>query len=176
MDDLAYLFEDVHWHTGSAKFERRTEPPPDALISNINIVPYIGDQWVVVRLRDGHYETPGGTLEAGEHYLDALRRELMEEAGAEMVSFTPLGAWYCTSTAAAPYRPHLPHPNFYRFVGYGEVKLVAAPTNPDGAEMVAAVETLPLQDAVRCFEASGRPELADLYRLAARVRREADTR
>ena len=58
--------------------------------------------------------------------LDATRRELLEEAGAQWVTLTPLGSWHC----------------------------------------------VPLKKVCRRFEAIGRPELAELYRLAAEMRTE----
>ena len=35
----------------------------DHLIANVNIVPYSGDEWIMIRLQDGSWEIPGGTLE-----------------------------------------------------------------------------------------------------------------
>lgn len=144
--------------------------PEDERISNVNIVPFSGDGVVVLRLTNGHYEMPGGTREPDEAWLDTLRRELIEEAGAELKSFTRIGAWSWTTSSPLPYRPHLPHPTTYRVVGFGEIALVGEPTNPADGEQVAAVEILSLPDAVARFSQGGRSDLAALYRLASRLR------
>jgi ADP-ribose pyrophosphatase YjhB (NUDIX family) len=41
----------------------------------------------------GMWDVPGGFLEEGEHPLDALRRELLEETGAEIEPLEFLGVW-----------------------------------------------------------------------------------
>lgn len=171
-DDLGYLFEDTRWGTVSARFERRADAPPEALISNVTVVPFIGDQVVIIRLTDGSCEVPGGTREADESIIDTARRELIEEAGARLLNYVPFGAWRCHSSNDKPYKPHLPHPDFYRIAGYGAVELAADPTNPADGEQVASVEVLSVDAAAAVFAAFGRPDLADLYRLAARVRKE----
>lgn len=44
-------------------------------------------RWLLIRRRDtGGWAMPGGTLEWGETLRSAIRRELWEEAGAELVS------------------------------------------------------------------------------------------
>jgi len=167
---FAYLFEDTRWGTVSASFQQLTSPPPLELTSSVNIVPVVGERWLLIRLQDGSYEVPGGTREAGEALLETAARELREEAGAELIRFNVFGAWWCHSARSAPYKPHLPHPDFYRVVGWGEVRLVGAPTNPADGEQVAAVELVTLDQAAARFSGGGRPDLADLYRLAAHVR------
>lgn len=171
--DYPNLFAPVFWEWGPihAQFEQLDAPPPEHLISNVNVVPYVGDQWVIIRLESGAWEIAGGTCEPDEHYLDTARRELLEEAGAKLLNSQPLGAWKCASEAPKPYRPHLPHPNFYRFVGCGEVELVAKPLNPADAEQVASVELVSLDEAVRRYRSIGREEFAELYLLAAAVRK-----
>ena len=140
------------------------------MISNVNIAPFVGDKWVVIRLQSGDWEIPGGTLEPNETYAEAIRRELLEEAGARLKSFKLVGAWHCISEASTPYRPHLPFPEFYRVVGVGEIELVQAPENPQGGEQVTAVECDTLNGVMKRFGSIGRYDLKDLYQLAAELK------
>ena len=164
--------------TGEAQrwqFELRTAPPPANLISNVYSVSFIGAQCLLIRMLHRQREVwdiTGGTLEPGETYREAIRRELMEEAGAQLLTFEPFGAWHCWSSVPAPYRPHLPHPESYRVVGYGEVALVGAPTNPPDGEQVIEVACVPVEEAVQRLRTSwpDLPEFAELYQLAAALR------
>ena len=137
--------------------------PPASSIGNVNVIPFIGNDAVILRVADGRPEIPGGTLEPGEDFLAALRRELLEEAGSRLQSFTLLGAWRCHSTAGKPYRPHLPHPDFYRVVGYGQIEIVGRPTNPGGGEQFTEVAVVPVSEAAAAFRRWQRPDIAALY-------------
>lgn len=173
LEQYPHLFREVTWPWGPtrARFVLLNDAPPGRLIANVNIAPYTGDKWVMIRLRDGSWEIPGGTLEPDELYTETLRRELREEVGARLVSFQLFGAWHCFSLAEEPYRPHLPFPEHYRLAGLGEIELINEPENPPGAEEVAAIKTVPLESAVARFVSAGRPDLAELYQLAAQIRR-----
>ncbi len=168
-NDFPNLFGSTSWGTVTCTFEPLNGMPPLDLISNVNLVPFEGDRWLILRLQTGEWEVPGGTLEPRESYLDAISRELIEEAGARLITFEPIGAWHCFSTAAKPYRPHLPHPEFYRLVGYGAVEIMGNPENPEDGEQVASVELVPLEEAIHRFRDINRFELAELYQLAERM-------
>ena len=135
-------------------------------MANVNLVPCTSAGWVVLVLRDGRTEVPGGTREPGESIEAALLRELLEEAGARLESFRPFGVWDCVSTSETPYRPHLPHPRFQRLLGVGRVELVTKPTIGDGEDVVQVL-TVSLEEAQARFRAIGRGDPADLHGLAA---------
>lgn len=154
------------WGPIRAKFIILDQPPPKDQISNINLVPKVGNQYVLLQHAGGNWGIAGGTLEPGEDYPRTLERELMEEAGAELLSFRLIGAWHCFSFAEKPYRPHLPFPEHYRLVGVGQVKIVGEPTNPIGAEQITKVACEDLNSSVGKFISSGRHDLAELYQFA----------
>lgn len=166
------LSTSIHWGIIEAEF-RLNDIVDEKLVSNISIIPFVGDQCVVFQLDNGDWELPGGTLETGEHYMDGLKRELMEELGAEMRSYQIFGQFHCTSSALEPYRPHIPHPHFVRIIGYGDVELVGDPLNPEDGEQVVAVEVVEINEAIRRFQEQNRHDIAEMYKLAYVLRNEA---
>ena len=87
------------------------EPPGDDVArAHVVAVTSAGDVVVCRSVEEWRF-LPGGTREPGETVADLIRRELREEAGyAPTGEPVFLGRYVATSAAAAPYRPHLPHP------------------------------------------------------------------
>ena len=107
--DFPNLFGDTSWQTVTCRFEPLNEMLPLNLISNVNLVPFRDDRWLVLRLQTGEWEVPGGTLEPGESYSDAISRELIEEAGARLITFEPLGTVFRLPQSPIVHIYHIPN-------------------------------------------------------------------
>jgi len=81
------------------------------LIANVNLVPSVGDGWVIQVLDDNNGENqwkiPDRTLVSDEHYLDCLQQQVREEVGIKLLSCKIMGAIHCNSYAEKPHHPHL---------------------------------------------------------------------
>ncbi|WP_054958524.1 NUDIX hydrolase [Paenibacillus dakarensis] len=163
------LSHSIDWGIVKADFTF-TNTVEEALISNVSIIPCVGNKYVIFQIDNGMWELPGGTLEPGEGYMDALRREVMEELGGELITYEVIGQFDCESSAEKPYKPHIPHPKFVRIVGYGEVNLVGKPLNPVDGEQVISVETVDIEEAINRFEEIDRHDIAELYKLVDLIR------
>lgn len=155
----------------TAQFFRSDELPPDRLIASGNVIPFVEGKWLLIRFGDGRWTVPGGTRNPKEPLETALRRELLEEAGAVFETAWLLGYWRCLSRKSKPYRFHVPHPLFYRVVFVAEAHLVGDPLGGTDAEPILEVGVVPLFEAFRRLVASGRRDVAELYLLAASLRK-----
>lgn len=171
-DQFPALSTSIHWGTVAAEF-RLNDIVDETLVSNVSIIPFVGDQVVVFQIDNGLWELPGGTLEPEEKYRDGLQREVMEELGAELLTYQVFGQFHCMASTSEPYRPHIPHPHFVRLLGYGEVELVGQPLNPVDGEQVITVELVGIGEAVKRFEEQSRYDIAEMYRLAYVLREES---
>ncbi len=66
------------------------EPPPQLVVS-VRALVFRDKSILLMQNVNGCHIHPGGRVEAGELHLDALRREIVEEAGVEISGVRPLG-------------------------------------------------------------------------------------
>ncbi len=174
LSDYPDLARPYRWKWGpiDAQFELLGEMPEDRLISNVRIVPFSGDELLVLKMADGEWDHPGGTCEPDEPFKETARRELMEEAGARLIRLEPFGLIRCHSLREKPYRPHMAHPDFFHVVVTAEVEQAGEPTNPEDELATLEVHAVSLDEAVARFRTreEGGKWMADMYRLGARVR------
>jgi len=151
-------FRDLYWD-GYVDYARcrvryTVAPVPVELVSRLHLVAVTPELEIVVcRSEQGWRFLPGGTREPGESLEDLARRELMEEAGAALLSVPRCFAAHAAdSENDEPYRPHLPHPRAYWAYAVGSVEVVGPPTNPVDGEAIVEVRSLPVSAAVSYLE------------------------
>ncbi len=88
------------------------EPPPQ-LVSSVRALVFRDELVLLMQNVDGYHIHPGGRVEASESHLDALRREIVEEAGMKVTSVRRLGFMHLRhETPKPPGYPYL-YPDFF---------------------------------------------------------------
>ena len=89
-----------------------SEPPPSDLVSSVRAVVLREDRVLVMRNLDSTNILPGGRVEKGETHEETLRRELLEEAGAEIEVRGQIGLVHLKHTTPRPADYPYPYPDF----------------------------------------------------------------
>lgn len=88
------------------------EPPPD-LVSSVRALVFRNHDILVMHNKDGVHIHPGGRVEQGETHLEALRREIIEEAGIEIADIQRLGFMLLRHNTPRPPDYPYPYPDFF---------------------------------------------------------------
>jgi 8-oxo-dGTP pyrophosphatase MutT (NUDIX family) len=141
-------------------------PIPEELIGNAYMIGVSKEKYLYI-IQDGNkLEIPGGKKDIGEGHIETIKREMLEEAGVAIESYDVFGAWHLVLRSNKSLYPHLPHPEMYMVVGFGEVRKICEPSNPIGTIQTKEVKFDSIENAVKAFRESKRDDLADLYQLA----------
>ncbi len=116
----AVATEHMDWHSVKIKlvaaaYVTQDLPPPDYITSVRSLVFHNGSV-LLMRNRDGARILPGGRLEPGETLLDALHREIREEAGVRIGDIHRLGFVHLRHQTPKPPQYAYPYPDFFWLV------------------------------------------------------------
>lgn len=155
MDAATVLFvQEMQWGEQPVRLTayKQTEMPTEAPVTSVHVVAFQGDKVLAVRDRRGIYGFPGGRLESGESYADALTREVYEEARAVIRPDVHLFAMMkIECTVKLPHRNY-PHPYTYMAMYAGAVEALK-PVGHDPAGVITGRDLFSFPDAARLFAA-----------------------
>ena len=116
--DYSPVNVEVHtWRAGEIELTISSyitcDEPPRQLVSSVRALVFREESILLMHNVDGSHIHPGGRVEAGESHLDALRRELVEEAGVKIADVRRLGFRHLRhETPKPPNYPYL-YPDFF---------------------------------------------------------------
>ena len=153
-------------------FRRFEEGLASTICGSSYVIPFISDSHcLVTRRANGKWVLPGGTLEPGENWEEAGRRELLEETNSIVGDLHPIGMYFCVSQSDKSRLSHFPHPEHVRVVSWANVvQNTSVRFDPDPDSSIVEVRTIHYKQAAVLFG----PEAADfgeLYQLAHYMKR-----
>ena len=160
------LRPDVH-------FRRFDDDLASTVCGSSYVIPCVSEtHCLMARRSNGKWVLPGGTVEPGESWEEAGRRELMEETGCVPGKLHPMGMYHCVYRNDRPRLPHVPHPVHVRVVSWADVvRNTEDRSDPDPHSRIVEVRAVLFSKAPGLFG----PESADfgeLYRFAYDLKRD----
>lgn len=155
-----------------AVFRKFEEELASTICGSSYVIPFVSDSHcLVTRRSNGQWVLPGGTLEPGETWEEAGRRELMEETGSIPGNLHPIGMYYCVSQRDLPRLSHFPHPKHVRVVSWANVvQNTVERSDPDSSSSIVEVRTLHYRQAAALFGPDS-ADFGELYQFAHELKR-----
>jgi ADP-ribose pyrophosphatase YjhB (NUDIX family) len=126
------------------------ESPPGALVTSVRAIVHQGDHVVALRNPDGVHVTPGGRLNPGESFEDALRREVLEETGLVIRAVRYIGFLHFRHLTPKPDDYRYPYPDFLHAMYAASATGTVRSGDADGWEEEAFL--VPRAEAHRCIQ------------------------
>lgn len=145
--------EHMDWHDVGIKlvaaaYVTQDLPPPD-YVTSVRTLVFHGDEILLMRNRDRAHLLAGGRIEPGESPLDALHREISEEAGITITDVLRLGFVHLQHRTPRPVRYAYPYPDFFWLLFMSEYHGESLmPPEPDEYEVSAAFVPLATLDGL----------------------------
>ncbi len=153
-------------------FRKFEEELASTICGSSYVIPFVSDDHcLVTRRANGKWVLPGGTLEPGETWEEAGRRELIEETGSIPGNLHPIGMYYCASRVDRPRLSHLPHPEHVRVVSWADVvQNTSEKSDPDTNSNIVEVRIIHYKQAAELFGPVS-ADFGELYQLAHGLKR-----
>ena len=145
-----FVEEVVTWNVGIMRLAcyLTDGAPPRGYVTSARALVTDGDRVLVVQDPEGKHILPGGRLEPGETPEDALQRELLEETGWSLASFSPIGVLHFTHIDPVPKGSPYPYPDFIQVVYAGNPEAYH-PELKEADDYVLGSELVPVVEARR---------------------------
>ena len=142
--------ESMVWHGGEIRLVVSSYVsdglPPRDFITSVRTLVFHGDNILLMQNRDRVHILPGGRVESEETLQEALRREILEEAGIEIACSERLGFVHLRHETPRPPRYPYPYPDFFWLIYSSHYSTESAKERaPDDYEISA--EFVPLARA-----------------------------
>lgn len=112
-------------------------PAPRDLVTSVRTLVLRGDEVLLMRNADRFHLLPGGRVEVGETWTQALHREILEEAGVGVRDIRSLGLVHLRHETPKPRNYAHPYPDFFHLVFVSWYESDRTPQEVDDYEVSA---------------------------------------